>query len=205
MEFFNYLKEIKINGQKEFNNKIFPLCLTIENNTSSSSLSCFNEWIGSHSNEIDELLREYKAIYFRGIPISNYNEFHSVVESFNYKGMDYIGGAAVRTQLTSRLFTSNESPSSEKIPFHHEMSQVPEPPTHLFFYCDIPSEIGGETPILPSNEIYQRMVERFPEFMQKVEELGVRYIRVMPCEDDPTSAIGRGWKSTFLTDSRGNF
>lgn len=46
------------------------------------------------------------------------------------------------------------------------------------------------------------MNERFPEFMKKVEELGVRYIRVMPCEDDPTSAIGRGWKSTFLTDSK---
>lgn len=48
------------------------------------------------------------------------------------------------------------------------------------------------------------MSERYPEFMQKVEELGVRYIRIMPCEDDPSSAIGRGWKSTFLTDSRGN-
>jgi hypothetical protein len=29
----------------------------------------------------------------------------------------YIGGAAVRTQLTTRVFTANESPSSEKIPF----------------------------------------------------------------------------------------
>jgi hypothetical protein len=47
------------------------------------------------------------------------------------------------------------------------------------------------------------MSERFPDFMEKVEEQGVRYIRIMPCEDDPTSAIGRGWKSTFLTESRG--
>jgi hypothetical protein len=58
--------------------------------------------------------------------------------------MAYIGGAAVRTQITSRVFTSNESPPSEKIPFHHEMSQVPEPPTHLFFYSEIPAEVGGE-------------------------------------------------------------
>ncbi len=49
------------------------------------------------------------------------------------------------------------------------------------------------------------MNDRFPEFMQQVEEQGVRYIRIMPCEDDPSSAIGRGWKSTFLTDSRGIF
>lgn len=62
--------------------------------------------------------------------------------------MDYIGGAAVRTQITSRVFTANESPASEKIPFHHEMAQVPLPPTHLFFYCEIPPAIGGEVIIL---------------------------------------------------------
>ena len=50
----------------------------------------------------------------------------------------------MRTQITERVFTANESPSSEKIPFHHEMSQVPKPPTHLFFYCEIPPVEGGE-------------------------------------------------------------
>jgi hypothetical protein len=38
--------------------------------------------------------------------------------------MPFTGGAAVRTQITDKVFTANESPSSEKIPFHHEMSQV---------------------------------------------------------------------------------
>lgn len=47
-------------------------------------------------------------------------------------------------QVTPRVFTSNESPPSEKIPFHHEMAQVPEPPTHLFFYCEVPTLTGGE-------------------------------------------------------------
>ena len=37
------------------------------------------------------------------------------------RGMEYVGGAAVRTQLTPRIFTANESPPTEKIPFHHEM------------------------------------------------------------------------------------
>jgi hypothetical protein len=42
-----------------------------------------------------------------------------------------------------------------------------------------------------------------PEFMKKLEDLGVQYIRIIPENDDPTSAIGRGWKSTYLTDSKG--
>ena len=57
--------------------------------------------------------------------------------------MPYMGGAAVRTQLTERVFTANESPSSEPIPFHHELAQTPNPPTHLMFYCEIPPNTGG--------------------------------------------------------------
>jgi alpha-ketoglutarate-dependent taurine dioxygenase len=103
--------------------------------------------------------------------------------------MEYIGGAAVRTQLTDRVFTANESPPSEKIPFHHEMSQVPHPPTHLFFYCEQAPEVGGETPLLVSHHIYARVKVAHPDFMDKLERLGVRYVRVLPEYDDPTSAV----------------
>ena len=38
--------------------------------------------------------------------------------------------------------------------------------------------------------------------MTELEEKGVKYIRVLPEEDDPTSAIGRSWKSTYLTTTK---
>lgn len=82
------------------------------------------------------------------------------------------------------------------------MAQTPNPPTHLFFYCDEEPLTGGETPILPSAMIAGLMDQRYPEFMMKIEKLGLKYVRVMPMDDDVTSAIGRGWKSTFLTDSK---
>jgi len=35
--------------------------------------------------------------------------------------------------------------SAHKICFQdHEMSQVPEPPTHIMFFCEHPAEVGGE-------------------------------------------------------------
>jgi hypothetical protein len=46
------------------------------------------------------------------------------------------------------------------------------------------------------------MAAKHPAFTARVEALGVKYIRVMPEQDDPTSAIGRGWRSTFNTDTR---
>lgn len=49
--------------------------------------------------------------------------FNEFVDAFGFENFPYVGGAAVRRQLAPRVFTTNESPPSEKIPFHHEMAQ----------------------------------------------------------------------------------
>jgi hypothetical protein len=140
------LQQILVDGQTEYEGKPFPLCVT----PMVTNMDDFLNWITTHRQELDQLLKEYKAIYFRNAPLKSVSDFHDVIVATGLNDMAYVGGAAVRTQITSRVFTSNESPSSEKIPFHHEMSQVPEPPTHLFFYCEVPSEIGGEVGALSS-------------------------------------------------------
>lgn len=194
-------RDVKIPQQRIVNGEVFPLVLSpeLEINEGTQLFS----WIEKHRDELDDLLRKHRALLFRGFSeLKDHNDFHRFIESTGYEGMDYIGGAAVRTQLTPRVFTANESPSSEKIPFHHEMAQTPHPPTHLFFFCETPPITGGETPLLVSNEIYRRVSELHPQEMEKIERLGVQYVRIMPEEDDPTSAIGRGWKSTFLCQSK---
>lgn len=80
--------------------------------------------------------------------------------------------------------------------------QVPEYPGKVFFYCEIEPAEGGETPILPSHLAYQRMEKEWPEFVQKVLEHGLLYTRVLGEGDDPSSPIGRGWQSTFMTKDR---
>lgn len=52
---------------------------------------------------------------------SDFNEF---VEAFGFEELPYVGGAAPRTNIVGRVFTANESPPDQKIPFHHEMAQV---------------------------------------------------------------------------------
>jgi hypothetical protein len=65
-----------------------------------------------------------------------------------------IGGAAPRRIIPVRanieVFTANEAPPDQLIPFHHELAQVKNPPQYLFFYCDLPSETGGETALIDS-------------------------------------------------------
>ena len=82
------------------------------------------------------------------------------------------------------------------------MSQVPKFPSHLFFYCDVPSSEGGETPLCLSNVVYEQLNNERPDYVRKLITKGVKYTRILPEDDDSLSAIGRGWKSTFLTEDK---
>jgi diketogulonate reductase-like aldo/keto reductase len=94
------------------------------------------------------------------------------------------------------------SPPDQPIPFHHELAQTPNPPNYIFFYCDTPSHSGGQTPIIDSTLVYRFVNDNFPEFIHKLQELGVRYTRTLPEATDPTSPIGRSYKETWNVDSR---
>eukprot|EP00523_Entomoneis_sp_CCMP467_P007507 CAMPEP_0168720208 /NCGR_PEP_ID=MMETSP0724-20121128/1441_1 /TAXON_ID=265536 /ORGANISM="Amphiprora sp., Strain CCMP467" /LENGTH=650 /DNA_ID=CAMNT_0008766797 /DNA_START=157 /DNA_END=2109 /DNA_ORIENTATION=+ len=133
-------------------------------------------------------------------------EFGLLVVGFNLTPYPYVGGAAPRSIIPVSagediVFTANESPPSEPIPFHHELAQTPNPPEYVFFYCDTPAQEGGETPIIDSTLVYRYAMENFPEFMQKLLQHGARYIRTLPAEDDPTSPIGRSYKNTWHVKS----
>jgi len=41
------------------------------------------------------------------------------------------------------------------------------------------------------------MLAKHPEFVDKLERLGLKYTRVLPEENDPSSPQGRGWRATY--------
>jgi alpha-ketoglutarate-dependent taurine dioxygenase len=179
----------------------FPLALTPKS-ACLESLSDTVSFVETHREELLSRLLCSGAILFRGFPISDALAFDTFARTFNWAFLPYVGGAAPRRQVTSIVFTSNESPPSEPIPFHHEMAQVPTFPKHLMFFCEVPAQSGGETPIAYSPMVYNRIREALPDFLQKLEEKQVRYTRILPDGDDPQSPIGRGWQSTYQTQDR---
>ena len=110
--------------------------------------------------------------------------------------MNYVGGAAVRKLIVGtegqldnpQILTTNESPPSEPIPFHHELAQTPNPPSHICFYCSVNAAEGGSTPLIRSDFVYNFLIEKYPDFTNKLEELGCKYVRTVPEVDDPSSA-----------------
>lgn len=198
--FFN---EITIPHQKTYDqNLLFPTVLSPKNNVKLINRDEVVEAIKAQKPWLESLLHESGAVLFRGFPITTASDFNDVVEAFGFEELPYVGGAAPRTNIVGRIFTANESPPDQKIPFHHEMAQVPTFPSKLFFFCEIEPGEGGETPIVLSHIIYQRMKTKYPEFVERLEEHGLIYTRVLGEDDDPSSPIGRGWKSTFLTKDK---
>lgn len=189
--------EIKVPGQKLVNGVPFPAVVSPP--TSAVPLT---HSVKSHKPFLESLLLQSGALLFRGFPLTTASHFNDVVEAFGYGELPYVGGAAPRTNVIGRVFTANESPPDQKIPFHHEMAQVPEFPSKLFFFCEVEPAKGGETPIVLSHIVYERMREKYPDFVEKLEKHGLLYTRVLGDDDNPSSPIGRGWKSTFLTSDK---
>ncbi|KAH7547218.1 clavaminate synthase-like protein At3g21360 [Ziziphus jujuba] len=195
------LVEIQIPQQKLFKGIEFPSVVGPSPSVS-FTLTHFIKTVQTQKPFIQSLLHKSGAVLLRGFPIKTASDFNDVVEAFGFEELPYVGGAAPRNNVVGRVYTANESPPDQKIPFHHEMSQVPEYPSKLFFFCEIEPKSGGETPIVLSHIVYERMKERYPEFVERLEEHGLIYTRFLGQEDDPSSPIGRGWQSTFLTKDR---
>ncbi|XP_030968584.1 clavaminate synthase-like protein At3g21360 [Quercus lobata] len=196
--------EFQIPHQKLFNGIQFPLVLSLnpKSQTPPSSLSLFTQAIKTEKTFLDSVLHKSGAVLLRGFPVNTASDFNDVVEAFGFEELPYVGGAAPRNKVVGRISTTNDSPPDQKIPFHHEMAQVTTFPSKLFFFCEVEPGSGGETPIVLSHLVYEKVKERHPKFVERLEEHGLLYTRVIGEDDDPSSHIGRGWKSTFLTKEK---
>lgn len=153
---------------------------------------------------VDAALDDAGALLFRGFDVPNAEAFDAAVEGYGEPGFTYEDSLsnAVRTNVTSRVFTANEAPPETEIFLHHEMAQTPLYPSKLFFYCEIAAQKGGATPVCRSDRVLDRLEQEAPEFVARIEAEGVRYTNVMPGSDDAGSGQGRSWSSTLSVESR---
>eukprot|EP00249_Psilotum_nudum_P018823 c26977_g1_i1 orf=139-1128(+) len=150
---------------------------------------------------LEEQLHLHDAIMFRGFGLRSATDFEAFVEAFGWEELEYTG-LARRTQLLKRVYTANEAPPEAEIFFHHEMCQSGTFPTKLFFFCEIEPKEGGETPILSSHKLTERMELEFPDFVHSLEELGLRYVVCLNSAEDSPSSIRTSWQTLYKTTNR---
>ncbi|MEZ5488706.1 MAG: TauD/TfdA family dioxygenase [Gammaproteobacteria bacterium] len=191
---------IDVEGQQHWPEQ-FPLVYQLQDCT--CELQAVTGWLARNSTSLLKELDQHGAIVLRNFPLHDGIAFDHCVQAFGLHNFAYKNSLsnAVRHNVTERVFTANEAPAGIAIHLHHEMAQTPFYPSRLFFFCEQAPEAGGETPLCRSDILLDKLQQRIPAFIQRCQELGVRYTNVMPAEDDAGSGQGRSWRSTLRVDS----
>ena len=125
-----------------------------------------------------EILNKKHAILLRGWHISSKN-ISEVLQSMKLGKIkhDINCSAGPRLHVKDGVFTANEAPATEYIPIHHEMAQCVDYPKYIAFYCDVPAEKGGCTPIIRSSYLAKVFKEKYFKIYNKIKECGLYYGR----------------------------
>ena len=151
------------------------------------------KWVREHSGKVQEKIREFAAILFRGFEVNGQSDFEAIFDYLFGQKLDYVYRTTPRTQVGKGVYTATEYPPRVNIPFHTENSYQRDWPMRLSFFCLKPAEEGGETPIADSVRVTARIE---PAIREKFERKKVMYVRnYRPGFDIP-------WQTVFQTDNK---
>ena len=69
--------------------------------------------------------------------------------------LNYVNRSTPRTNIGGKIYTATEYPADKHTPLHNENSYTRSWPNKIMFFCVIAPEVGGETPIADSREVFQ--------------------------------------------------
>lgn len=149
-------------------------------------------WLSANGKWIDERLDESGALLFRGFNITTTQEFSSIAREIcgplaakNGEHNSMPGDSHVQTPI----FYAAE----KKLLWHNENSFNAEWPRRIMFCSQQPAEEGGETPLVDTRAVYDKLD---PAVRQLFSERGVMYHRTYQ------PGIGLTWQQVFGTTSR---
>ncbi len=132
-------------------------------------------WLEGRRDWALHALTEHGALLFRGFGVDDPRAFERLARAVTPALQNDYLGTSPRDRLTDHVFTASELPPYYPIPQHCEMSFLPRPPSHLFFWCDVPPEgPGGETPLVDVRRVLRDLA---PPVRARFEQRGIRIIR----------------------------
>lgn len=156
---------------KFINRQRLPLVIEPKQNNSFAALI---DYIRSDREIIAKKLLTFGGLLFRGFAIDGAEAFNTVIKTLGLgELLSYVGGDSPRTKVQGNVYTSTEVPASFNLPLHNEMSFIKNYPSHIYFYCDIPAETGGETIIADARAVYKAVD---PKIKERFVNGGLKYV-----------------------------
>ncbi len=153
----------------------------------------FIKWAEKSREEIRALLLKHGGILFRGFKVEDMNDFHRFIRETAGELLEYKDHATPRSSVKNQIYTSTDFDADHWIELHNEMAYSNVWPMKIFFYCNIASTSGGETPIADSRKIYQKLDSGIVE---KFRDKKVMYVRNLGLE------LGMKWQDVFQTSDK---
>ncbi|MBV6662338.1 amino acid adenylation domain-containing protein [Pseudomonas yamanorum] len=150
------------------------------------------EWVRNNRALVEEKLASHASILFRGFALNGIEEFEQFAEALQ-PGLYGNYGDLPKKDGGKNTYRSTPYPEKKMILFHNESSHQDRWPRKQMFYCELPSPVGGATPIVDCREMCRRLPA---ELLQKFEEKGLLYVRTF------TDKLDVSWRHFFKTDDR---
>ncbi|SOZ10553.1 condensation domain-containing protein [Cupriavidus taiwanensis] len=149
-------------------------------------------WALAHREQIEATLCRHGGILLRGFGLRTPQEFEQFAESIE-PGLYGAYGDLPKKEGGRNTYRSTPYPEREMILFHNESAHLPRWPRKQWFFCELPSPVGGATPIVDCREMYRRLPR---ELAERFERKGLRYVRTF------NDKLDVSWRDFFKTDSR---
>lgn len=149
-------------------------------------------WALAHREQIEATLCRHGGILLRGFGLRTPQEFEQFAESIE-PGLYGAYGDLPKKEGGRNTYRSTPYPEREMILFHNESAHLPRWPRKQWFFCELPSPVGGATPIVDCRELYRRLPR---ELAERFERKGLRYVRTF------NDKLDVSWRDFFKTDAR---
>ncbi len=151
------------------------------------------EWASSYRDRVETVVRRYGAVLFRNFGLDTVAQFERFAEALS-PGLYGSYGDLPKKEGGRNVYRSTPYPEREMILFHNESSHLESWPRKQLFFCELPSPIGGATPLVDIRE----MLARLPvPVVDKFERKGLIYVRTF------TGNLDVSWQEFFKTNDRG--
>jgi len=150
-----------------------------------------HEWAPDHLDLINRSVLKFGGVLFRNFDTKNQDDFHRFLDTLGVALIQYNESSTPRTQLKNNVYTSTEFPNDQTIALHNELSTSATVPQKIWFFCDLPADEGGQTPIADVRRVYARLS---PETRAKFEEKGWKLVR------NYGDGFGLTWQDSFHTE-----
>ena len=150
------------------------------------------EWTRSQREFLEQKLYEHGALLFRGFKGDLETDFEPFALNLCFELFNE-NGEHPREPISGSVYTPVFYPPEKQLLWHNENSFNYQWPTKILFGCLRPAAQGGETPLVDSRKVFERIDPDIREFFVRK---GIIYVR------NYGEGLGLDWPTVFGTTSR---